>query len=122
MQRQKSSGASVLFSHKTLGGHPFSLHPPPLSAATLPHFSLGWPSPLLPWQPPTISFSSIDLPLPTQQGSRRGGARWIEEEERIKEMFYPPSIADFLGETLGKDGILVPPYNYVFLEVVDHVD
>jgi hypothetical protein len=34
----------------------------------------------------------------------------------------PPSIADFLGETLGKDGILVPPYNYVFLEVVDHVD
>jgi hypothetical protein len=37
-------------------------------------------------------------------------------------MFYPPSIADFLGETLGKDGILVPPYIYVLLEVVDHVD
>jgi hypothetical protein len=37
-------------------------------------------------------------------------------------MFYPPSIADFLGETLGKDGILVPPYNYVLLEVEDHVD
>jgi hypothetical protein len=53
---------------------------------------------------------------------RRGGARWIEEEERIKEMFYPPSIADFLREILGKDGILVPPYNYVLLEVVDHVD
>jgi hypothetical protein len=34
----------------------------------------------------------------------------------------PPSIADFLGKTLGKDGILVPPYNYVLLEVVDHVD
>jgi hypothetical protein len=38
-------------------------------------------------------------------------------------MFYPtPSIADFLGETLGKDGIIVPPYNYVLLEVEDHVD
>ena len=38
-------------------------------------------------------------------------------------MFYPPpSIADFLGETLGKDGILVSPYNYVLLKVVDHVD
>jgi hypothetical protein len=34
----------------------------------------------------------------------------------------PPSLADFLGETLGKDGILVPPYNYVLLEVVDHGD
>jgi hypothetical protein len=33
-----------------------------------------------------------------------------------------PSLADFLGETLGKDEILVPPYNYVLLEVVDHVD
>jgi hypothetical protein len=32
------------------------------------------------------------------------------------------SLADFLGETLGKDGILVPPYNYVLLEVVDHDD
>jgi hypothetical protein len=38
-------------------------------------------------------------------------------------MFYPPpSIADFLRETLRKDGILVPPYNYVLLEVVDHVN
>jgi hypothetical protein len=34
----------------------------------------------------------------------------------------PPSLADFLGKTLGKDGILVSPYNYVLLEVEDHVD
>jgi hypothetical protein len=34
----------------------------------------------------------------------------------------PPSLADFLGETIGKDRILVPPYNYMLLEVVDHVD
>jgi hypothetical protein len=38
--------------------------PPPLLATTLPLFSLGWPPPLLPWQPPTISSSSLDLPLP----------------------------------------------------------
>jgi hypothetical protein len=34
----------------------------------------------------------------------------------------PSLLADFVGETLGKDGILVPPYNYVLLEVVDHGD
>jgi hypothetical protein len=43
------------------------------------------PSPL---QPPSTASSSLEI-SPTQQGSRRGGARWIEEEERIKEMFYP---------------------------------
>jgi hypothetical protein len=37
-------------------------------------------------------------------------------------MFYPHLLQIFLGKTLGKDGILVPPYNYVLLEVVDHVD
>jgi hypothetical protein len=35
--------------------------------------------------------SLLPLDPPTQQGSRRGGARWIEEEERIKEMFFPIS-------------------------------
>jgi hypothetical protein len=29
-------------------------------------------------------------------------------------------LAEFLGETLGMDEILVPPCNYVLLEVVDH--
>jgi hypothetical protein len=32
----------------------------------------------------------------------------------------PYLLAEFLGETLGMDEILVPPYNYVLLEVVDH--
>jgi hypothetical protein len=45
-----------------------------------------------------------------QQASGREGARWIEEEERTKEMFYPHLFLKiFLGKTLGKDGILVPP-------------
>jgi hypothetical protein len=34
----------------------------------------------------------------------------------------PSLLAEFLGETLGMDGILVPPCNYVLLEVVDHGD
>jgi hypothetical protein len=34
----------------------------------------------------------------------------------------PSLLAEFLGEILGMDGILVPPYNYVLLEVVDHGD
>jgi hypothetical protein len=34
----------------------------------------------------------------------------------------PSLFAEFLGETLGMDEILVPPYNYVLLEVVDHGD
>jgi hypothetical protein len=63
MQRQKSSGASVLFSHKTLGGHPFpstpslGRHPPPFfpwlatpspPMATAHHFFLLPRSPPLP--------------------------------------------------------------------------
>jgi hypothetical protein len=34
----------------------------------------------------------------------------------------PSFLAYFLGETLGMDEILVPPCNYVLLEVVDHGD
>jgi hypothetical protein len=90
------------------------LQPPPPSLALLPIGSRPLPSPWLP--PPSRS-------APTQQGSRRGGARWIEEEERIKEIFFPiSSWRFFLRKTLGMDEILVPPCNYVLLEVVDHGD
>jgi hypothetical protein len=58
---------------------PFLGRQPPLS----PHLAAPPPSPLQP---------------PMQQGSRRGGARWIEEEERIKEMFYPHLLQIFLGK------------------------
>jgi hypothetical protein len=34
----------------------------------------------------------------------------------------PSLLAEFLEGTLGMDGILVPPYNYVLLKVVDHGD
>jgi hypothetical protein len=53
-----------------------------------------------------------------------------EEEENIelkrkrgsRRYSSPSLLAEFLGETLGMDGILVPPCNYVLLEVVDHRD
>jgi hypothetical protein len=72
-------------------------------------------------QLPSIASSSIDLPLSSKDR---------EEEEHVelrrkrwsRRCSTPSLLADFLGETLGKDGILVPPCNYVLLEVVDHGD
>jgi hypothetical protein len=66
-------------------------HPPPFFpwlATPSPHMAATHHFFLLPRSPPS----------PTQQGSRRGGARWIEEEERIKEMFYPHLLQIFLGK------------------------
>jgi hypothetical protein len=74
----------------------------------LPIFPFSWPptppfSPPLAAPPPSPCSHPPLLPPPsrsppTQQGSRRGGARWIEEEERIKEMFYPHLLQIFLGK------------------------
>jgi hypothetical protein len=77
--------------------------------------------PLLPLQSPSIASSSLDLPLRNKDR---------EEEEHVelnrkrgsRRCFTPSLLADFLGETIGKDGILVPPCKYVLLEVVDHGD
>jgi hypothetical protein len=102
----------------------------PLLAATPPFSPLAWPplpfppwlaAPLLRLQPPSIASSSLDLPLCSKDR---------EEEEHVelkrnrgsRRCSTPSLLVDFLGETLGKDGILVPPYNYVLLEVVDHGD
>jgi hypothetical protein len=53
-----------------------------------------------------------------------------EEEEHVelkrkrgsRRCSNPSLLAVFLGESLGKDKIHVPPCNYVFLEVVNHGD
>jgi hypothetical protein len=124
MLHQKSSEASLLFSHKiNLGGHPLPLlgrHPLPfLGRLTFPPWLAAPSSPIaaalqyffLPRSPPP---RNKDREEEEQDGlkRKRGSRRWAT----------PISCRFFLGKTLGKDGILVPPYNYVLLEVVDHVD
>jgi hypothetical protein len=66
---------------RPLSFSPIGLQPPPPSLALLPIGSRPYP----------LHGSLPPLGPPTQQGSRRGGARWIEEEEMIKEMFFPIS-------------------------------
>jgi hypothetical protein len=99
MMHQKSSEASLLFSHKINPRWPPSSPswppPPPfLGRLTFPIWLVA-PSP-----PIAAALQYFFLPRspPTQQGSRRGGTRWIEEEERIKEMCYPHRLQIFLRE------------------------
>jgi hypothetical protein len=107
MQSQKSSEALFLFSHKTLGGRPFPFplpgRPfPPLPGATplLPICSRPLPTPLLP--PPSISPPrSKDREEKEQVGLKR--------KRGPRRCSIPSLLAFFLGETLGKDEIHVPP-------------
>ena len=78
MERQESSGASVLFSHKTLGGHPFSLHP----------HSWSPPSPpFCPWlaapSPPMAAAHHFFL-LPRSPAPPRSKDREEEEQDGLK--------------------------------------
>jgi hypothetical protein len=85
----------------------------PLPLPLLPIYSRPLPSPRLP--PPSRS--------PPRSKDR-------EEEEQVelkrkrgsRRCSTPSLLADFLGETLGRDGILVALFNYELLEVVDHGD
>jgi hypothetical protein len=99
-----------------------TLFPSPLSWRPPPSFSLGWPPPLLPLQPPFIASSSLDLPPPRSKDREEEDHVELNRKRGSRRCSTPSRLADFLGETLGKDKIHVPPYNYVFLEVVDHGD
>jgi hypothetical protein len=70
-------------------------------------------------QPPSTASSSLDLPHATRIEKRRSSLNWRGREDQ-GDVLPPSLLANFLEETLGKDGILVPPYNYVLLEVIDH--
>jgi hypothetical protein len=107
----------VSFSHKTLVVAPlFSL----FLAANPPFPTLGRPSPF-PFAATLHCFLlPLDLPHAVRIEKRRSKMDWRGREDQGDVL--PPSLADFLGKILGKDGILVPPYNYVLLEVVDHGD
>jgi hypothetical protein len=104
-------------------------------------FSLPWlpPSPILPllgrpslfplgWLPlsshlqlPSIASSSLDLPLRSKDREEEEHVE-LKRKRGSRRCSTPSLLAYFLGETLGKDGILVPPCNYGLLEVVDHGD
>jgi hypothetical protein len=72
-------------------------------------------------QPPSIASSSLDLP-PRSKDREEEEHIELKRKRGSRRCSTPSLLADFLGETLGKDNIHVPPCNYVFLEVVDHVD
>jgi hypothetical protein len=95
------------------------LPPPSHTWPPLPPFPLGWSS-----SPPmaaSLHGFLLSLDLPPRSKDR-------EEEEHVelkgkrgsRRCSSPSLIAEFLGETLGMDEIIVPLCNYVLLEVVDH--
>jgi hypothetical protein len=91
--------------------HPFGRRPLPLPL--LPLGSRPLPSPRLP--PPSRS--------PPRSKDQEEEEHVVLKRKRGSRRYSSPSLlAEFLGQTLGMDEILVPPCNYVLLEVVDHGD
>jgi hypothetical protein len=88
------------------------LQPPPSLSSCPPHWQPPLPSPWLP--PPSRS--------PPRSKDREEEEHVELKRKRGSRRCSTPSLADFLGETQGKDGILVPPCNYMLLEVVHHAD
>jgi hypothetical protein len=97
-------------------------HPPfPLPHLAAPPPSPWLAAPLLSWQPLSIASSSLDLP-PRSKDREEEDHVELKRKRGSRRRSTPSLLADFLGETLGKDKIHVPPCNDVFLEVVDHGD
>jgi hypothetical protein len=100
---------------------PMDGSPPPTLSTPLAAAPPPYSSPPL-GQPP-----SPRLPPPSRSPPR---SKDREEEEHVelkrkrgsRRRSSPSLLAESLREILGMDGILVPPYNYVLLEVVDHGD
>jgi hypothetical protein len=86
-----------------------------------PPFSPWLAASLLPLQPPSIASSSLDLPLRNKDREEEEHVE-LKRKRGSRRCSTPSLLADFLGKTLGKDGILIPPCNCVLLEVVDHRD
>jgi hypothetical protein len=79
----------------------------------------GRPSP-----PIAAALHCFLLPRSSPRSKDREEEEYIELKRKrgSRRCSTPSLLEDFLGKTLGKDGILVPPCNYVLLEVVDHGD
>jgi hypothetical protein len=87
--------------------------PPPPSLPLFPIGSRPLPSPWLP--PPSKS-------PPHSKDREEEEHVELKKKRRSRRCSTPSLLVDFLGETLGKDGILVCPCNFVLLEIVDHGD
>jgi hypothetical protein len=66
-------------------------------------------------------FLPLDLPLHSKDREEEEHVE-LKRKRGSRRCSSPSLLADFLGETIGMDRILVPPCNYVLLEVVDHGD
>jgi hypothetical protein len=127
--KSESSVASLLFSCKETLVVALSPFCPFLAATPFPpHTHLAAPPPfpwagrpLLPWQSLSIASSSLDLP-PRSKDREEEEHVELKRKRGSRRCSTPSLLEDFLGETLGKDEILVPSCNYVLLEVVDHGD
>jgi hypothetical protein len=127
--KSESYVASFLFSRKetlvvALSPFcPFLAATPPLPPHTWSPLPLSpWlAAPLLPWQPLSIASSSLDLPPCSKDREEKEHVE-LKRKRGSRRCSTPSLIADFLRKTLGKVEILVPPCNYVLLEVVDHGD
>jgi hypothetical protein len=62
----------------------------------------------------------LDPPHAARIEKRRSTLNWRGREDQGDVLLHLLKI--YLGKTLGMDEILVPPCNYVLLEVVDHGD
>jgi hypothetical protein len=98
---------------RPLSFSPIGLQPPPPSLALLPIGSRPLPSPWLP--PPSRS-------PPRSKDREEEGHVELKRKRGSRRCSSPSLLEDFLGENPRYVEILVPPCNYVLLEVVDHGD
>jgi hypothetical protein len=118
--KSESSVASFCFSRKETLVVAFSPFAPSWAGPPSP-FPLGWSS-SPPMAAPLHGFL-LPLDLPPRSKDREEEEHVELKRERGSRRCSSPSfLEDLLGETLGMDEILVPPCNYVVLEVVDHGD
>jgi hypothetical protein len=94
--------------------------------ATLFPFLAATPSPFLAASPPIAAalqyFFLPRYPPPRNKDREEEEQDGLKRKRGSRRCATPIACRFFLGKTLGKDGILVSPYNYVLLKVVDHVD
>jgi hypothetical protein len=106
-------------------GIPPLLQNPSRPPLLLPNWVAAAPLPLLLSSPmaaapyPLHVSLPLDSPHAARIEKRRSTLNWRGDQGDVLPHLF---LKIFLGKTLGIDEILVPPYNYVLLDVVDHGD